>query len=96
MLWENCEQRVEILAKYVIDTGATVRAAAYHFGLSKSTIHKDLTEKLPKINKGLYLEVKEVLDLNKSERHLRGGEATKKKYMKIKFNKANILLESRD
>ncbi len=95
MLWSDCEKRVEILAEYVINTGATVRAAARHFGISKSTIHKDLTQKLPKINKGLFMKVKEVLELNKSERHLRGGEATKKKYLKIRSNKRSIVLESK-
>ena len=77
-------ERCEILADYVIETGATVRAAALHFGLSKSTIHKDLAYKLKYINPPLYLSVKEVLDYNKSERHLRGGEATKRKYLKKK------------
>ena len=71
----------ELLADYVIETGATVRAAATHYGISKSTVHKDLTFKLKYINKHLYLQVKEVLALNKQERHLRGGEATRKKYL---------------
>ena len=95
MLWNDCEKRVEALADYVISTGATVRAAARHFGISKSTVHKDLTHKLPKLNKALYIEVKEVLEVNKSERHLRGGEATKKKYLSMKFNKGSIVLESK-
>ena len=77
-------KRSEILGTYVVSTGATVRATAINFGVSKSTVHKDLTYKLPKINKNLYLCVKEILELNKSERHLRGGEATKKKYLEIK------------
>lgn len=76
------KERVEILADYVIETGATVRSCAAHFGISKSTVHKDLTEKLKYINKTMYNEVKKVLEINKSERHIRGGEATKKKYMR--------------
>jgi len=75
------KERSEILAEYVLETGATVRAAALHFGISKSTVHKDLAYKLHKINPSLYDSVKCVLDLNKSERHLRGGEATRKKYL---------------
>lgn len=73
--------RPEILARYVIETGATVRAAALHFGISKSTVHKDLTYKLKRLNPALFEQVKIVLDVNKSERHLRGGEATRKKYL---------------
>ena len=76
------KDRCEVLADYVIDSGATVRACAAHFGISKSTVHKDLTSKLRYINKNLYNEVQKVLLLNKSERHLRGGEATRRKYMK--------------
>ncbi len=74
-------ERCELLAEYVIDTGATVRAAATHFGISKSTVHKDLTFKLRYINPALYRSVKEILEKNKSERHLRGGEATRIKYL---------------
>ena len=74
-------ERCELLAEYVIDTGATVRAAAVHFGISKSTVHKDLTYKLKYINPALYRAVKKILELNKSQRHLRGGEATRKKYL---------------
>ena len=76
----NGKERCEALAEYVIETGATVRRAAAHFGISKSTVHKDITGKLRFYNANLYKNVKEVLDLNKSERHLRGGEATKRKY----------------
>lgn len=75
------KERCEVIAQYVIETGATVRAAANHFGISKSTIHKDLSYKLKYINKGLYSQVKEILEINKSERHLRGGEATRRKYL---------------
>ena len=74
-------ERSELLAEYVIETGATVRACAQRFGISKSTVHKDLTYKLKYINPSLYNSVKKILDINKSERHLRGGEATRKKYL---------------
>ena len=73
-------ERAEVLAEYVIETGATVRACAGKFGISKSTVHKDLSFKLRYINKNLYLEVKKILEFNKAERHIRGGEATKRKY----------------
>ena len=84
MLDAFMRERSELLAEYVIETGATVRAAASHFGVSKSTVHKDLTYKLKIINPGLYSAVKEILEINKSERHLRGGEATRKKYLEFK------------
>ncbi len=77
-------ERCEVLAEYVIDTGSTVRHTANHFGISKSTVHKDLTAKLKYFNRNLYLEVKKILDLNKSERHLRGGEATRRMYLSKK------------
>lgn len=80
-------ERCEVLAEYVIETGATVRAAAKHFGISKSTVHKDLAYKLKKFNKNLYNEVNSILQLNKSERHIRGGEATRKKYLTQKSKK---------
>ena len=73
--------RAELLADYVIETGATVRATAIHFGISKSTVHKDLAYKLKHTNPRLYNDVKGILDLNKAERHLRGGEATRRKYL---------------
>ncbi len=75
-------ERCEALAKYVIDTGSTVRNTARYFGISKSTVHKDLTSKLIFVNRNLYEEVAKILELNKSERHLRGGEATRQKYLK--------------
>ena len=74
------EERVLELAGYIIETGATVRAAAKKFRLSKSTVHKDITERLLEINPGLAAQVKTVLDNNKAERHIRGGLATKEKY----------------
>lgn len=64
----------------MIRHGTTIRRAAREYGISKSTVHKDLTEKLPRINAGLYAQVKVLLDRNRAERHLRGGEATKRKY----------------
>ena len=73
-------RRVLELGEYILETKATVRQAARVFGVSKSTVHKDVTERLPDINKQLARRVKKVLDLNKSERHIRGGEATKRKY----------------
>lgn len=81
------KERCELLAKYVIETGATVRNAASYFGVSKSTVHKDLTQRLKYVNPGLYNPVKEILEHNKSERHLRGGEATRQKYLKSYRNK---------
>ena len=78
----NIEERACELAAYIIDTRETVRAAAKRFGISKSTVHKDLSERLEHINLPLYLRVKEVLDFNKSERHIRGGLATREKYKK--------------
>ena len=74
--------RSELLADYVIETGATVRKTAIYFGISKSTVHKDVTQTLKRVNKPLYNEVKKVLERNKQERHIRGGEATRKKYKK--------------
>ena len=78
------KDRCILVAEYVIENGSTVRSAAKHFGISKSTIHKDLTGKLKYISPGLYSDVKKVLNLNKSERHVRGGEATRKKYLRKK------------
>ena len=79
---ENIEQRACDLAVYIIENGSTVRAAAKAFGVSKSTVHKDLRERLPHCNRALYGQVKAVLELNKAERHIRGGMATKQKYLK--------------
>lgn len=77
---ELSETRAVHLGEYIIDTGATVRAAAKVFKISKSTVHKDVTERLRYDNPMLYREVKRVLEKNKSERHIRGGMATRKKY----------------
>ena len=79
---DTIEERACELAVYMIETGATVRAAAQHFGISKSTVHKDLSHRLKQYNLSLYLQVRQVLDLNKQERHIRGGMATKRKYEK--------------
>ena len=76
----NIEERACDLAVYIIENRATVRAAAQKFGISKSTVHKDLSERLPLYNRPLYLQVKAVLDENKAQRHIRGGIATRKKY----------------
>ena len=78
------EERVLELAHYIIDTGSTVRAAAKKFRVSKSTVHKDVTERLLEINPGLASEVKDVLENNKAERHLRGGMAPREKYQHAK------------
>lgn len=78
------ENRVLELAAYIIESKATVRVAAKKFGVSKSTVHQDITARLTEINPGLAAEVKEVLDNNKAERHIRGGNATKEKYRKNK------------
>ena len=74
------EERAERLAQYIIENRTTVRAAAQKFGISKSTVHKDLSERLPLYNRSLYLQVKAILDENKAQRHIRGGIATRKKY----------------
>ena len=75
------KDRCVILGLYIVENNATVRATASRFGISKSTVHKDVTQTLKNTNKSLYLDVKSVLEKNKEERHLRGGEATKKKYL---------------
>jgi putative DeoR family transcriptional regulator (stage III sporulation protein D) len=76
------KERTIKIGKYIVETKKTVRVIAKEFGVSKSTVHKDLTERLPEINPELANEVKEILDYHKSIRHLRGGEATKQKYRK--------------
>ena len=77
---DTIEERACALAVYMIETGATVRAAARHFGISKSTVHKDLQQRLPQYNRILYEKVRIVLNENKQQRHIRGGMATRKKY----------------
>ena len=80
---EQIEERACQLAVYMIETGATVRAAASHFGISKSTVHKDLQLHLRKSNPVLYAQVRNILERNKQERHIRGGMATRRKYKGI-------------
>ena len=79
---DSLEKRACDLAVYMIETGATVRATAQRFGISKSTVHKDLTQRLPGCNGKLYEQVRQVLEINKLERHIRGGMATRAKYRK--------------
>ena len=77
---EDLLTRARELAVYIIENRATIRAAAKHFGVSKSTVHKDLTERLEQVNRPLWMQVKKILAQNKAERHIRGGLATRKKY----------------
>ena len=77
------EERTILAAEYIIENGATVRSAAKKFGVSKSTVHKDVSERLKHLNPDLYSEVKAVLEKNKQESHIRGGKATKEKYAKM-------------
>jgi len=81
---DTIEERACQLAVYIIETGATVRGAAYHFGISKSTVHKDISQRLPRLNRSLYIQVRRVLDTNKAQRHIRGGIATREKYLRQK------------
>lgn len=87
---EGNEERCVILGNYIVQNNATVRSTAKQFGISKSTVHQDITTKLEKANKRLYDEVKTVLDKNKQERHIRGGEATKQKYQALKSKKLAV------
>ena len=80
-MWDYIAERVIKEGKYIIETGTTVRAAANHFKISKSTVHKDVTERLKGIDAELFVEVRKVLNKNLSERHIRGGIATKNKYL---------------
>ena len=77
---DTIEERACELAVYIIETGATVRAAARHFGISKSTVHKDLVQRLPQYNPILFSQVRKILETNKAQRHIRGGLATRRKY----------------
>ncbi len=81
---DTIEKRVCELAVYIIETGATVRKAAEEFGISKSTVHKDLSQRLPQYNALLYRQVRHVLNVNKAQRHIRGGIATRNKYLHYK------------
>ena len=77
------KERCVVLANYLVENKTTVRAVAGKFGISKSTVHKDVTQTLRHVNPALYEQVKDILEINKQERHLRGGEATKQKYHRI-------------
>ena len=79
-MWDYIEERVRKSAEYIVATGCTVRACSAHFNISKSTVHKDITERLRWANPQMYGEVRKILDTNKQERHIRGGLATKHKY----------------
>ena len=81
---DTIDKRACELAVYMIETGATVRVAAQHFGISKSTVHKDISQRLPKYNRTLFNQVRTVLDCNKAQRHIRGGLATQNKYRQKK------------
>ena len=87
MLNYSIEERANELAHYIIDSKDTVRGAAKKFGISKSTVHKDLSERIVKINPVLAAEVRQILDENKAERHIRGGMATKLKYEHMREDK---------
>lgn len=84
---DTIEERACELAVYIIETGATVRAAAKHFGISKSTVHKDLSQRLSHFNNALYLQARNILEQNKAQRHIRGGMATQRKYRMQKESK---------
>ena len=84
---QTIEERACLIARYIIDSKDTVRGAAKKFGISKSTVHKDVSERLQKINPILAIEVRKILDENKAERHIRGGMATKLKYSHLKDKK---------
>jgi len=87
-LKDYIEERAIEIANYIIESNATVREAAKVFKVSKSTVHKDVAERLPKINPGVANEVKKILDKNKAERHIRGGRATRAKYKQEAADKA--------
>ena len=80
---QQSEQRAVILGQYILENRSTVRATAKKFGISKSTVHKDVSERLKAENPVLYAQVRDILDINKQERHIRGGLATKKKYREL-------------
>ena len=88
-MWDYMERRARSCAEYILSTGATVRACANHFGISKSTVHKDVAERLKDSDAELYAAVRKVLDKNLSERHIRGGIATRNKYRRKKSCRAD-------
>ena len=81
-MWEYIEKRARKCAEYIVATGCTVRACSAHFHISKSTVHKDVSERLKYVDLALYEKVRQILDVNLSERHIRGGIATREKYVK--------------
>ena len=81
-MWDYIEERAKKCAEYIVKTGCTVRACSAHFGISKSTVHKDVSERLKYIDEDLYERTKKVLGYNLSERHIRGGIATREKYLR--------------
>lgn len=83
---ETVIDRATSIAKYIVQSNATVRKAAQKFSVSKSTVHKDVSERLKKLDPKLYENVKNVLELNKSQRHIRGGNATKKKFKQVQYS----------
>ena len=83
-MWEYIEKRARMCAEYIVATGCTVRACSAHFHISKSTVHKDVSERLEMIDEELFEEVRAVLDINLNERHIRGGDATRRKYLSQK------------
>ena len=89
---DDLETRARELAVYLIERRTTIRDAAKHFSVSKSTVHKDLSERLERIDRTLYAQVKEILEQNKAERHIRGGDATRRKYQK---NRKSLHLSAR-
>lgn len=80
-MWEYIEERARKCAEYIVETGCTVRACSAHFSISKSTVHKDVSERLKYVDLDLYERVRKVLNINLSERHIRGGQATREKYI---------------
>ena len=81
-MWEYIEERARRCAEFIVETGCTVRACSAHFHISKSTVHKDVSERLRYIDKELFDEVRSVLNVNLQQRHIRGGDATRRKYLK--------------
>ncbi len=79
-MWEYMERRARQCAEYILKTGSTVRDCAKHFNTSKSTVHKDVTERLKEVDAELWKQVRKVLEKNLAERHIRGGDATRRKY----------------
>ena len=88
-MWDKIEERVKVCGEYIVKTGCTVRMCATALGSSKSTVHKDVTERLSSLDPELWEQVKSVLELNLKERHLRGGDATKRKYAEKKRDRGN-------